>query len=142
RGRPPAAARRRAACGTRVHCRRRDDRHGARRADRHTARVAARAPHVPWALARRAVPRPAAGAAASCGRYRAPARVRPLERGGRAVSEFGAVVVLAYNPKVVSVLSYERLTGFGLREALPVAAALLLVSAVPLAALRALRSTR
>jgi len=60
----------------------------------------------------------------------------------RAVSEFGAVVVLAYNPKVVSVLSYERLTGFGLREALPVAAALLLVSLVPLAALRALRTPR
>ena len=60
----------------------------------------------------------------------------------RAVSEFGAVVVLAYNPKVVSVLSYERFTGFGLREALPVAAALLLASLLPLAALRALRGPR
>lgn len=59
----------------------------------------------------------------------------------RSVSEFGAVVVLAYNPKVVSVLSYERLTGFGLGEALPVAAALLLVSIGPLLALRALRPT-
>ena len=57
----------------------------------------------------------------------------------RAVSEFGAVVILAYNPKVVSVLSYERFTGYGLRDALPVAAALLLLSLVPLVALRALR---
>jgi molybdate/tungstate transport system permease protein len=55
------------------------------------------------------------------------------------VSEFGAVVILAYNPKVVSVLSYERFTGYGLRDALPVAAALLLLSLVPLVALRALR---
>ncbi len=60
----------------------------------------------------------------------------------RAVSEFGAVIVLAYNPKVVSVLSYERLTGYGLSEALPVAAALLLVSLVPLTALRVLRGPR
>ena len=32
----------------------------------------------------------------------------------RAVSEFGAIVVLAYNPKVASVLSYDRFTGYGL----------------------------
>lgn len=57
----------------------------------------------------------------------------------RAVSEFGAVVVLAYNPKVVSVLSYDRFTTGGLRDALPVAATLILVSVVPLLALRALR---
>ena len=58
----------------------------------------------------------------------------------RAVSEFGAIVVLAYNPKVASVLSYERFTSYGLPEALPVAAALALLSLVPLIALRALRS--
>jgi molybdate/tungstate transport system permease protein len=57
----------------------------------------------------------------------------------RAVSEFGAIVILAYNPKVVSVLSYDRFTGFGLAEALPVAAALVLLSLIPLTALRALR---
>ena len=57
----------------------------------------------------------------------------------RAVSEFGAIVILAYNPKVVSVLSYDRFTGFGLAEALPVAAALVLLSMIPLTALRALR---
>ena len=60
----------------------------------------------------------------------------------RAVGEFGAIVILAYNPKVVSVLSYDRFTGFGLSEALPVAAALVLLSFIPLAALRALRMDR
>jgi molybdate/tungstate transport system permease protein len=58
---------------------------------------------------------------------------------GRAVSEFGAIVILTYNPKVASVLSYDRFTAFGLNEALPVAAVLVLLALVPLAALRALR---
>lgn len=60
----------------------------------------------------------------------------------RAVSEFGAVVVLAYNPRVVSVLSYDRLTTGGLSAALPVAAALVLVSLLPLIALRMLGRDR
>jgi molybdate/tungstate transport system permease protein len=58
----------------------------------------------------------------------------------RAVSEFGAIVILTYNPKVASVLSYDRFTGFGLDEALPVAAVLVILALVPLAALRALRT--
>lgn len=57
----------------------------------------------------------------------------------RAVSEFGAIVILTYNPKVASVLSYDRFTSFGLSEALPVAAVLVLFALIPLAALRALR---
>jgi molybdate/tungstate transport system permease protein len=57
----------------------------------------------------------------------------------RAVSEFGAIVILTYNPKVVSVLSYDRFTSFGLHEALPVAAALTILALVPLTVLRALR---
>ena len=57
----------------------------------------------------------------------------------RAVSEFGAIVILTYNPKVVSVLSYDRFTSYGMSEALPVAAVLVLFALVPLAALRALR---
>jgi molybdate/tungstate transport system permease protein len=57
----------------------------------------------------------------------------------RAVSEFGAVVVLAYHPRTAATLAYERFTGYGLAEALPVAAALAFVALVPLAALRALR---
>lgn len=58
----------------------------------------------------------------------------------RAVSEFGAIVILTYNPKVVSVLSYDRFTSFGLGGALPVAAVLVLLAILPLAALRALRA--
>ena len=57
----------------------------------------------------------------------------------RAVSEFGAIVILVYHPRVASVLSYERFTAFGLKEALPVAAVLLLLALIPLIALRALR---
>lgn len=57
----------------------------------------------------------------------------------RAVSEFGAVVILVYHPRVASVLSYERFTTHGLRAALPVAAILVLLALLPLVALRALR---
>jgi ABC-type sulfate transport system, permease component len=60
----------------------------------------------------------------------------------RAVSEFGAIVILTYNPKVVSVLSYDRFTSFGLREALPVAAVLAILALIPLTLLRALRPER
>jgi len=57
----------------------------------------------------------------------------------RAVSEFGAIVVLTYNPKVASVLSYDRFTTLGLSGALPVAAVLVLLSLLPLVALRLIR---
>ncbi len=57
----------------------------------------------------------------------------------RAVSEFGAIVILAYNPKVVSVLSYDRYTTWGLNGALPVAAVMAVLALIPLTALRALR---
>jgi molybdate/tungstate transport system permease protein len=57
----------------------------------------------------------------------------------RAVSEFGAIVILVYHPRVASVLSYERFTAFGLRAALPVAAVLVVLALIPLVALRALR---
>ena len=58
----------------------------------------------------------------------------------RAVSEFGAIVILTYNPKVASVLSYDRFTAFGLDAALPVAAVLVLLALVPLLVLRSLRT--
>ncbi|MDQ3697421.1 MAG: ABC transporter permease [Gemmatimonadota bacterium] len=60
----------------------------------------------------------------------------------RAVSEFGAIVILTYNPKVVSVLSYDRFTSFGLPEALPVAAVLALLALIPLTLLRTLGPER
>lgn len=58
---------------------------------------------------------------------------------GRAISEFGAIVILTYNPKVASVLSYDRFTTTGLNGAVPAAAVLVLFALVPLVALRALR---
>jgi molybdate/tungstate transport system permease protein len=58
----------------------------------------------------------------------------------RAISEFGAIVILTYTPKVASVLSYDRFTANGLDAALPVAAVLVLLALVPLLALRLLRA--
>lgn len=43
----------------------------------------------------------------------------------RGVSEFGAVVILAYHPKIMPVLVYERFEGYGLKAAQPVAVVLL-----------------
>lgn len=44
----------------------------------------------------------------------------------RGVSEFGAVVILAYHPKVVPVLVYEWFTGYGLTAAQPLALLLII----------------
>jgi molybdate/tungstate transport system permease protein len=46
----------------------------------------------------------------------------------RSVSEFGSIVILTYNPKVASVLIYDRFTLFGLPAAVPAAAVLLLIA--------------
>lgn len=54
----------------------------------------------------------------------------------RGISEFGAVVVLAYHPKIAPVLVYERFEGFGLEAALPVALLLILVALVVFILLR------
>jgi molybdate/tungstate transport system permease protein len=59
----------------------------------------------------------------------------------RAASEFGAIVILTYNPRVASVLSYDRFTTTGIDGALPVAAVLVIIALVPLSALRALKGT-
>jgi len=59
----------------------------------------------------------------------------------RAISEFGAIVILTYNPKVASVLAYDRFLSFGLNEAIPAAAVLVLLALVPLIALRALHTS-
>ena len=48
----------------------------------------------------------------------------------RGISEFGAVVILAYNPKVISVLVFERFEGFGLGAAQPPAVLIVLVAFV------------
>ncbi|MBN1304893.1 MAG: ABC transporter permease [Anaerolineales bacterium] len=46
----------------------------------------------------------------------------------RGISEFGAVVILAYHPKIVPVLVYERFNGFGLEAAQPVSALLIVIA--------------
>jgi molybdate/tungstate transport system permease protein len=56
----------------------------------------------------------------------------------RGISEFGAVVILAYNPKIVPVLVYERFEGFGLNAAKPVAVVIVLVALVVFVVLRTL----
>jgi len=56
----------------------------------------------------------------------------------RAASEFGAVAIVTYNPKVAPVLVYERFTTYGLPGALPPAALLVLVALVMFVALRGL----
>jgi molybdate/tungstate transport system permease protein len=45
----------------------------------------------------------------------------------RAISEFGAVVIVAYHPMVAPVMIYERFTAFGLKYSQPVAVWLILV---------------
>jgi molybdate/tungstate transport system permease protein len=46
----------------------------------------------------------------------------------RGMSEFGAIVILAYHPKIAPVLIFERFQGFGLAAAQPVAAILIVVT--------------
>jgi molybdate/tungstate transport system permease protein len=48
----------------------------------------------------------------------------------RAVSEFGAVVIVAYHPMVASVMIYERFTAYGLKYSQPVAVGLIMVCLV------------
>jgi molybdate/tungstate transport system permease protein len=57
---------------------------------------------------------------------------------GRGISEFGAVVILAYYPKIVPVLVYERFAGFGLKAAEPVTVILILASLAMFAILQVL----
>lgn len=56
----------------------------------------------------------------------------------RSVSEFGAVVILTYNPKVASILIFDRFTAFGLSAAIPAAVILLVVALVVFAVVRML----
>ena len=83
-------------------------------------------------------------------RWRAVWRVTlPLSRNGlvnagtamwaRATSEFGAIVLIAYHPRVASVLAYDRYVTYGLPTALPVAAALVMLALIILIGIRATR---
>lgn len=57
----------------------------------------------------------------------------------RAVSEFGSIVILTYNPKVASILIYDRFTALGLPAAVPAAIVLLLVALAVFAVVRAVQ---
>jgi molybdate/tungstate transport system permease protein len=46
---------------------------------------------------------------------------------GRGISEFGAVVILAYHPMIAPVLIYDRFTSFGLKSSRPVAVLLIMM---------------
>jgi molybdate/tungstate transport system permease protein len=54
----------------------------------------------------------------------------------RAISEFGAIVIVAYHPMVAPVLIYERFTAYGLQYSQPVAVLLILVCLALFIALR------
>jgi len=61
----------------------------------------------------------------------------------RAISEFGAVIVVAYHPMLAPVLIYERFTAYGLKYSQPVAVWLIVISVVLFVAMRFLsRHTR
>ncbi|MEQ8236094.1 MAG: ABC transporter permease [Syntrophomonadaceae bacterium] len=47
----------------------------------------------------------------------------------RGMSEFGAVIILTYHPTVAPILIYERFETYGLAQAVPVAAIMILISA-------------
>ena len=54
----------------------------------------------------------------------------------RGMSEFGAVIILAYSPKIVPVLIYERFQGYGLEAATPITVILLILILALFAVLR------
>lgn len=60
---------------------------------------------------------------------------------GRGMSEFGAVVIVAYHPMVAPVLIWERFTSYGLANAIPVAVVFICVCLVLFVLMRLL-STR
>lgn len=60
----------------------------------------------------------------------------------RSVSEFGSIVILTYNPKVASILIYDRFTLFGLPAAVPAAVVLLLIALLVFALVQVLAPDR
>ncbi|MFH2093099.1 MAG: ABC transporter permease [Pseudomonadota bacterium] len=56
----------------------------------------------------------------------------------RAISEFGAIVIVAYHPMTAPVMIYERFTAYGLKYSQPIAVWLILISFVLFILLRML----
>ncbi len=85
-----------------------------------------------------------AGPAGAFFRVTAPLSWRHMVAGmimcmARAISEFGAVVIVAYHPMVAPVLMYERFTAYGLRYSQPVAVWLIVVCLLLFLVLRLVR---
>ncbi|MFQ5722253.1 MAG: ABC transporter permease [Candidatus Aminicenantales bacterium] len=60
----------------------------------------------------------------------------------RGISEFGAVVILAYHPMTAPVLIFERFQNYGLKYALPVAVLLIIISLAVFVILRLLEDKK
>lgn len=60
----------------------------------------------------------------------------------RAVSQFGAIIIIAYYPKVTTVLIYERYSTFGLAASLPIAFILTIICLTIFIAVRAFANFR
>lgn len=58
---------------------------------------------------------------------------------GRAISEFSAVLILAYHPISAPILIYEKFTSFGLRASRPISVLLILICLLIFVALRVLQ---
>ncbi|NSW45025.1 MAG: ABC transporter permease [Bacteroidales bacterium] len=58
----------------------------------------------------------------------------------RGISEFGAIIIIAYRPTTSSVLLFERFNSFGLSAAQPVAATIIVISLIIFVILRLLAS--
>lgn len=72
--------------------------------------------------------------------------VRPIITGAimswaRAISEFGAIIILVYFPMVASTLIYDRFTSFGLVDSRPIAVLLILVCLTVFVILRIIMET-
>jgi molybdate/tungstate transport system permease protein len=58
------------------------------------------------------------------------------------MSEFGAVVIIAYHPMVAPVLIYDRFSSFGLKYARPTAVLFIIVALIVFTLLRLLSERR
>ncbi|MBK7709596.1 MAG: hypothetical protein IPJ37_00430 [Bacteroidales bacterium] len=60
----------------------------------------------------------------------------------RGMSEFGAVVIIAYHPMIAPVLIYDRFSSFGLKYARPAAVLFIIVALVVFTVLRLMSEKR
>lgn len=60
----------------------------------------------------------------------------------RGMSEFGAVIILTYHPMIAPILAYERFETYGLTQAIPVAAILVIICAFVFIGVRTLLHKR